>query len=127
MQKGIALNYQNKYNEAEAIFERLLLVSSDLRLRQVVSSYYLYQSVKQNRYQKADSLIQLQSSPKYLVDYLCRAIVLENQNHQEEADSCMQYAKRLEATSADQVLVLATYADIQNMAGLAASFKELVK
>ena len=115
MQKGIALNYQNKYNEAEAIFERLLLVSSDLRLRQVVSSYYLYQSVKQNRYQKADSLIQLQSSPKYLVDYLCRAIVLENQNHQEEADSCMQYAKRLEATSADQVLVLATYADIQNM------------
>ena len=115
MQKGIALNYQNRYNEAEAIFERLLHVSSDLRLRQVVTSYYLYQSVKQNRYQKADSLIQLQSSPKYFIDYLCRAIVFENQNRQVEADSCLQYAKIMEATASDRVLMFATYADIQNM------------
>ena len=115
MQKGIALNYQNRYNEAEAIFERLLHVSSDLRLRQVVTSYYLYQSVKQNRYQKADSLIQLQSSPKYFIDYLCRAIVFENQNRQVEADSCLQYAKIMEASASDRVLMFATYADIQNM------------
>ena len=114
MQKGIALNYQNRYNEAEAIFERLLHVSSDLRLRQVVTSYYIYQSVKQSQYKKADSLILLQSSPKYVIDYLSRAIVSEMKGQQNEADSMMQFAARSNSTVSDKILELATIATLQN-------------
>ena len=46
MQKAIALNYQKRFAEAEAIFGGLLSTDIDERLRQEVLTYYIYQCMK---------------------------------------------------------------------------------
>ena len=45
MLKGIALNYQKRYDEADVLFSGLLGSEIDERLRQEVLTYYIYQCV----------------------------------------------------------------------------------
>ena len=117
MLKGIALNYQKRYDEADTIFSNLLSSNIDERLRHEVLTYYIYQCVVKNQYQRADSLISLQTSPRYTIDYLCRAIVFENYGRHVEADSCMKYAEELSTSETEKVFELATLADLQNSRG----------
>ena len=114
MLKGIALNYQKRYPEAESIFDYLLHSDTNAVLRQEVLPYYIYQCVSQHQYQRADSLIHLQHNPRYPVDYMSRAIVCEMKGQQNEADSMMQFAARLNSTATDKVFELATIATLQN-------------
>ena len=114
MLKGIALNYQKRYPEAESIFDYLLHSDTNAALKQEVLTYYIYQCVVQRQYQRADSLIRLQQNPRYPVDYMSRAIVYEMKGQQNEADSMMQFAARLSATATDKVFELATIALLQN-------------
>ena len=114
MLKGIALNYQKRYPEAESIFDYLLHSDTNAVLRQEVLPYYIYQCVSQHQYQRADSLIHLQHNPRYPVDYMSRAIVCEMKGQHNEADSMMQFAARLNSTATDKVFELATIALLQN-------------
>ncbi len=118
MLEGIALNYQKRYDEADAIFSRLLGSVTDEHLRQEVLTYYIYQCVSLTQYQRADSLISLQDSPRYTIDYLCRAIVNEYNGHRAAADSCMRCAEALSTSETEKVFELATLADLQNNRGL---------
>jgi len=117
MLKGIALNYQKRYAEADSIFDYLLLSDVNEPLRQEVLSYYIHQCVEQLQYQKADSLIRLQHNPRYPIDYMCRAIVCEMKGQRNESDSMMQYAVNLSSTATDKVFQLATLAILQNSRG----------
>ncbi|MBR5715131.1 MAG: hypothetical protein IKX59_00960 [Bacteroidales bacterium] len=117
MLKGIALNYQKRYPEAESIFDYLLHSNSNAALRQTVLSYYIYQCVAQHQYQRADSLIHLQQNPRYPVDFMCRAIVYEHKGQREKSDSCMLYAGKLSSTANDKVFGLSTLANLQNDRG----------
>ena len=117
MLKGIALNYQKRYAEADSIFDYLLLSDVNEPLRQEVLSYYIHQCVEQLQYQKADSLIHLQHNPRYPIDYMCRAIVCEMKGQRNESDSMMQYAVNLSSTATDKVFQLATLAILQNSRG----------
>ena len=118
MLKGIALNYQKRYDEADVLFSGLLGSEIDERLRQEVLTYYIYQCVVLSQYQRADSLISLQDSPRYTIDYLCRAIVNEYNGRHAEADSCMMYAEALSTSETEKVFELATLADLQNNRGM---------
>ena len=117
MLKGIALNYQKRYAEADTIFNRLLHIDTNSRLKQTCLSYYIYQCVLQNNFKKADSLIQLQRISVYPIDYLCRAIVNEHKGRSIEADSCMHYALKISSTSSDRVFYLSTLAILQRERG----------
>ena len=118
MLEGIALNYQKRYEESDCIFNRLLHSKTSNQLSQFFLSYYIYQSVAQKQYLKADTLIQLQNSPKYPIDYLCRAMVNEQKGRHEAADSCMWYAEKLSSSATDKVFFLSTLAILQNRRGL---------
>ena len=117
MLKAIALNYQKRFGEADEIFGSLLSSDIDQRLRQEVLTYYIYQCIVQNQYAKADSLIGLQDSPRYTIDYLCRAIVNEHNGLRTEADSCMSRAKALMSSATERVFVLATRSDLLHSRG----------
>ena len=71
----------------------------------------------QNQYAKADSLIGLQDSPRYTIDYLCRAIVNEHNGLRTEADSCMSRAKALMSSATERVFALATRSDLLHSRG----------
>ena len=117
MLKGIALNYQKRYSEAESIFDYLLHSDANESLRQEVLSYYIYQCVARHLYQRADSLIHLQQNPRYPVDFMNRAIVYEHNGQKEKSDSCMQFAGKMPSTATDKVYGLATLAILQNARG----------